>query len=564
MHASVLKRTEWKEREAREQQQKHDEELQLGFGATDMTPAELRKIIDSDRRMYYRTEELNDKLYIHYKGWRKIQGLEGWTGLKAFYAECNAFERIQGLQMCKNLRSLFLQENCIRKIEGLENCPELWNINLSNNFIDRIEGLDQCKNLNTLIIAKNKIGHQGVDDVVHLLDTNIGTLDLQDNSIWDPDVLPEVFMRMPELRVLYLKGNPCSKKIPNYRKSVTVYCRDLRYLDDRPVFPEDRRAAEAFNRGGLEEERAERRRIKEEEREKHDRNMKAFSEMIENARREKKEREAMREFDKFTDDTDPVETEDQRHRRMIKKWEEENTDINKDEAQEHAEKCLRSEKEGPQKEEQQPEERPTDAEPPPLGGDRGKTEVDNRKLVYEDIWDDLPPAPARASQKAPEAVVADAARDAPGLAVATAASEVFLPWAAGAAGMETQPPSEGVLERRVGALRGERAQQEARAQTDTSEEAQRPAWYATFAKKMQQEAAPSEGEPAKPLAAPHVVEQRAAEAAAEPPARAGLPAPGGAPKFAPPARTGAGGAAAADAAAAEQQPAPRGELDEMD
>eukprot|EP00435_Cladocopium_sp_Y103_P054274 s1729_g17.t1 len=167
----VLKREAAKEAEFRAARQKHEEKVRLGFGATDMTKEELKKLIDSDRRLYYRSEELNDKLFIQYKGWKELKNLEGWTlahfmkhltnffpfaislaglvrltfrhvertGLKALYAECNAFDRISGLSLCRNLRSLFLQENCIKRIEGLEGCPLLWNLNLNNNFIERRE-----------------------------------------------------------------------------------------------------------------------------------------------------------------------------------------------------------------------------------------------------------------------------------------------------------------------------------------------------------------------------------------------------------------------------------------
>ncbi|CAE7175974.1 Dnaaf1, partial [Symbiodinium pilosum] len=393
LHASVLKREAAKEAEFREARAKHEDEVRLGFGATDMTKQELRKIIDSDRRMYYRSEELNDKLFIHYKGWKELKNLEGWTGLRALYGECNAFDRISGLSQCRNLRSLFLQENCIHRIQGLEGCPLLWNLNLSNNFIERIEGLSQLRSLNTLTIQKNKIGFAGVEDVVHLVDTTISTLDLQDNKLWDPDILPEVFARMADLRVLYLKGNPCAKKIPNYRKGITAVCQNLKYLDDRPVFPEDRRTADAFNRGGLEEERAERRRIKEEENAKHERNMKAFQEMIENVRREKRERDAMRVEDKFTDATDPVVTHDQRMQQQVEKWKEENAEDLKDDAREHAEKCLRSERS-----EKETRSADSDGGESPVSGEMdSKDEThpelaelesetrkeDQRKLVYE-------------------------------------------------------------------------------------------------------------------------------------------------------------------------------------
>jgi len=432
LHTSVMKREQWKEEEFRSKKESLDETTRLGFGGTEMTKEEMRKIIDKDRRMYYRTEELNDKLYIHYKGWTQLQNLEGWTGLKAMYAECNAFNTMKGLENCRSLRSLFLQENCIKKIEGLENCHDLWNLNVSSNFIEKISGLKHLKKLNTLVIAKNKVGIRCLDDLSELVGSSIHCLDIQDNKISDPDVVPEILMRMPNLRVLYLKGNPCSKKIVNYRKGITANCGELRYLDDRPVFPEDRRSAEAFNRGGLEEERAERKRIREEKSKAHDDNMAAFQRMIVRARLEKREKDAMRAEDKYTEDDDPGLYNEQQMKFRKQRWEEENAEDLKDHDLERAKRILKEEKErglhptasgqsavnlaAPGGESSHAEQHAAEFE---LGGEDDMPDVDDttasteearaeelramkeegqskpkdeRKLIYEDIWDDSPPA----------------------------------------------------------------------------------------------------------------------------------------------------------------------------
>ena len=75
----------------------------------------------------------------------------------------------------------------------------------------------------------------------------------------------EILRTMPKLSCLYLQGNPVVNKIRNYRKKLIAMIPNLKYLDDRPVFENDRRCAEAFVSGGVEAERAERMKIREEE-----------------------------------------------------------------------------------------------------------------------------------------------------------------------------------------------------------------------------------------------------------------------------------------------------------
>ena len=209
--------------------------------------------------------------------------------LKALYFESNGLGSLLGLENNPELRCLYAHENAVTKIEGLQNCRKLCNLNLSDNLITTIEGLENCESLDCLYLARNRIGRNGLDDLRGLLQCpSITTLDLQSNKIEDPEILAEILMQMPNLKVVYLQNNPCTGKIRNYRKTIISSLPELKYLDDRPVFVDDRRNAEAFTRGGLDEERKEREVIAQEKRDKDTKNREDFKAMIRKAREEKR------------------------------------------------------------------------------------------------------------------------------------------------------------------------------------------------------------------------------------------------------------------------------------
>ncbi|XP_045047813.1 dynein axonemal assembly factor 1 isoform X2 [Desmodus rotundus] len=229
-----------------------------------MTKNFLRKLCKQHK--LYITPALNDTLYLHFKGFDRIENLEEYTGLRCLWLECNGIQKIENLEALTELRCLFLQVNLLHKIENLEPLQKLDAINLSNNYIKTIENLSCLPVLNTLQIAHNHL--ETVEDIQHLKEcSKLCVLDLSHNKLSDPEIL-SVLEIIPDLRVLNLMGNPVIRNIPSYRRTVTIRLKHLTYLDDRPVFPKDRACAEAWARGGSAAEKEERQQWEDRERKK--------------------------------------------------------------------------------------------------------------------------------------------------------------------------------------------------------------------------------------------------------------------------------------------------------
>ena len=85
-----------------------EEEEKEADGSPKLTMRFLRELVKKEPKKYYRTPYLNDKLFLHFKGFHYIRNMEQFTDLKCVYFESNGLRSLKGLEENRMMMSLFV------------------------------------------------------------------------------------------------------------------------------------------------------------------------------------------------------------------------------------------------------------------------------------------------------------------------------------------------------------------------------------------------------------------------------------------------------------------------
>eukprot|EP00933_Yihiella_yeosuensis_P061966 TRINITY_DN64857_c0_g1_i1.p1 TRINITY_DN64857_c0_g1~~TRINITY_DN64857_c0_g1_i1.p1 ORF type:complete len:538 (+),score=136.10 TRINITY_DN64857_c0_g1_i1:42-1616(+) len=231
------------------QKSEHEIDRYPRFSTKKMTPEAVMAICQ-ERNMWMQPH-LNTQLFLNYKGFDSIDGLEDYTNIKSLHLGNNSISKIEGLDRMADLRSLHLEGNAIRVIEGLDFNLELRQLNLDGNAVRSISGLAHLKKLEHLSLSKNCIDSLEEMEALKSME-NLQNLDISHNQVESGEGVVEFFASLPNtIRVLRYHGNPGIRFVEHYRKRMVNSLPELRYLDERPIFPVERRSCAAWAEGGL-------------------------------------------------------------------------------------------------------------------------------------------------------------------------------------------------------------------------------------------------------------------------------------------------------------------------
>lgn len=225
-------------------------ESESAFSLPKMTKKELKR--SAIEHGGYTTPALNDQLYLHYKGYSKIENLEAYANLKALWLDSNGFQAIENLNHLSSLRCLYLQRNLISSIENLDGLHNLVQLDISENRVRTIEGLSSLTSLATLNVSKNSLCT--AESISHLCHCKqLSTVDFSHNQLKGEEII-DVFASFQALLSTNMTGNPVVSEISNFRKRIVTAVKTLKYLD-RPIFEMERATTEAWASGGRSAER---------------------------------------------------------------------------------------------------------------------------------------------------------------------------------------------------------------------------------------------------------------------------------------------------------------------
>ncbi|KAH8618210.1 putative Leucine Rich repeats (2 copies) [Trypanosoma vivax] len=218
----------------------------------------------------YAAPRLNDQLFLQCRGFLRIENLEEYVNLKVLWLEQNAISDFTGVEALQQLVSLFLQNNTISSLRTLPTLCSLRVLNLSHNYLTSLSGIAKgCPLLETFQASHNRISTLSDCSDLWGLKETLTSVDLSFNKIEAEEGgggPVEFFSNLPNVSVIYFHGNPMSHGMKGYRRSMILSLPQLKYLDERPVFAEERRVVEAWGAGGDVEERREREAIRKEKR----------------------------------------------------------------------------------------------------------------------------------------------------------------------------------------------------------------------------------------------------------------------------------------------------------
>ena len=190
--------------------------LTLNLSGNQISDIENLKYLTNIKTLYLRTNRITNiepikyitgitALYLDSNriGNDQLIHLKDLDNLQTLYLNTNLITDIENLKYITSLKTLYLDGNILSDIEDLKYLTNLTALSLARTNTSNIEPLKNLSNLFVLYLNNNKIEN---DQLIHLKDLNLKTLELSSNKITDIEVLKYI----TSLTTLYINNNQIS------------------------------------------------------------------------------------------------------------------------------------------------------------------------------------------------------------------------------------------------------------------------------------------------------------------------------------------------------------------